>query len=222
MTQKKICSKCKIEKPFSDFYKDKSKKHGLSGWCKQCVQVKYEDPVEREKQRISKKNWVKNNPEKVARYNEKTKEQRKKYRELNKESIKIGQQKWYEKNKERISILRKENYQLNKEEIQKNQHSYRNKPSSKKRSRNYSLMRMYGIDTNVYNQILESQNYTCAICGSNETGGRGKYFSVDHCHVTKKVRGLLCKSCNIMLGEAKDNTRILSKAIEYLGRVDNT
>ena len=219
MTQKKICSKCKIEKPFSDFYKDKSKKHGLSSWCKQCVQVKYEDPVEREKQRISKKNWAKNNPEKVARYKEKTKEQGKKYRELNKESIKTSQHNWYEKNKERISILRKENYQLNKEEIQKKQHLYRNKPSSKKRSRNNNLMRMYGIDINRYNQILESQNYTCAICGSTETGGRGKkHFSVDHCHTTKKVRGLLCKSCNIMLGEAKDNPRTLSRAIEYLER----
>ena len=223
MTQKKICSKCKIEKPFSDFYKDKSKKHGLSGWCKQCVQVKYEDPVEREKKRISRKNWKKNNPEKVARYKEKSIEQGKKYRELNKESIKIRQQEWYEKNKERILISRKENYHLNKEEIKKRQEAYRNKPSYKKRSRNNWLMRQYGIDTNVYNQILESQNYACAICGSNETGGRGKkHFSVDHCHTTKKVRGLLCKSCNIMLGEAKDNTRILSKAIEYLGRVDIT
>ena len=83
------------------------------------------------------------------------------------------------------------------------------------------MIHLYGIDINRYNQILESQNYACAICGSTETGGKGKkHFSVDHCHTTKKVRGLLCKSCNIMLGEAKDNTRILSKAIEYLGRVD--
>ena len=74
MTQKKICSKCKIEKPFSDFYKDKSKKHGLSGWCKQCVQVKYEDPVENKKRAKRCKNWRENNPEKVTRYNDKTKE----------------------------------------------------------------------------------------------------------------------------------------------------
>ena len=140
---------------------------------------------------------------------------------LNKESIKTRQHNWYEENKERILLLRKEYYNLNKEEILKQNKVYRNKPSSKKRYRNNWLMRRYGIDTNEYNQLLESQNYTCAICGSTETGGNGKkHFSVDHCHTTKKVRGLLCKSCNIMLGEAKDNTRILSKAIEYLGRVD--
>jgi len=140
---------------------------------------------------------------------------------LNKESIKTRQHNWYEENKERILLLRKEYYNLNKEEILKQNKVYRNKPSTKKRNRNNKLMRKYGIDTNEYNQLLESQNYTCAICGSTETGGKGKkHFSVDHCHTTKKVRGLLCKSCNIMLGEAKDNTRILSKAIEYLGRVD--
>ena len=142
---------------------------------------------------------------------------------LNKESIKTRQHNWYEENKERILLLRKEYYNLNKEEILKQNKVYRNKPSTKKRNRNNKLMRKYGIDTNEYNQLLESQNYTCAICGSTETGGKGKkHFSVDHCHTTKKVRGLLCKSCNIMLGEAKDNTRILSKALEYLGRVDNT
>ena len=103
------------------------------------------------------------------------------------------------------------------EEIQKKQHSYRNKPSSKKRSRNYSLMRMYGIDTNVYNQILESQNYACAICGSNEIGTKHqKNFHVDHCHTTKKVRGLLCKPCNILLGESKDDPSILYRAADYL------
>ena len=213
----KICSKCKIEKPFSDFYKDKSTKSGLRSQCIQCIKVKYEDPVEREKERIRKKNWVENNPEKVMRYNEKTKEQRKKYRELNKESIKIRQQEWYEKNKERILFLRKENYQLNKEEIKKRQEAYRNKPLSKERARNNNLMRQFGIDINGYNQILESQNYTCAICGSNETGSaHTQHFSVDHCHKTGKIRGLLCKPCNIMLGESQDDPKILFRAIEYL------
>lgn len=32
----KICSKCKEEKPFSEFYKDKRKPDGLHYSCKQC------------------------------------------------------------------------------------------------------------------------------------------------------------------------------------------
>ena len=219
MNPKIICSKCKIEKPFSDFYKDKTKKNGLRSQCIQCIKVKYEDPVENKKRAKRCKNWRENNPEKVTRYNDKTKEHRKEYRELNRDSIKTRQQEWYEKNKERILFLRKENYYLNTEEIKKRHKAYRDKPLSKERTRNNNLMRQYGIDINGYNQILESQNYTCAICGSNETGAVGKnHFSVDHCHKTGKIRGLLCKGCNIMLGEAQDDPRILSRAIEYLER----
>jgi len=96
---------------------------------------------------------------------------------------------------------------------------YRDRPGHKEHAYNNNLMHLYGIDINRYNQILESQNYACAICGSTETGSKHqKNFHVDHCHTTKKVRGLLCKPCNIMLGEAKDDPRIISRAIEYLER----
>jgi hypothetical protein len=37
---KKICSKCKIEKDKSEFHKDKSKKDGLDFLCKQCIKEK--------------------------------------------------------------------------------------------------------------------------------------------------------------------------------------
>jgi len=34
---KKICSRCKVLKPYSEFFKDKhNKKYGLSGYCKTC------------------------------------------------------------------------------------------------------------------------------------------------------------------------------------------
>ena len=43
-----------------------------------------------------------------------------------------------------------------------------------------------------------------------------KKLSIDHCHNTKKIRGLLCHYCNMALGLFKDNTDIMQKAIEYL------
>jgi hypothetical protein len=39
---------------------------------------------------------------------------------------------------------------------------------------------------------------------------------VDHCHTTGKVRGLICHSCNSMLGYSKDSQKTLEKAILYL------
>ena len=32
----KRCSRCKTEKPFTEFRKDASKRHGIAGWCKDC------------------------------------------------------------------------------------------------------------------------------------------------------------------------------------------
>ena len=32
----RICSNCKIEKSFENFYKEKRRKYGISYWCKDC------------------------------------------------------------------------------------------------------------------------------------------------------------------------------------------
>ncbi len=79
----------------------------------------------------------------------------------------------------------------------------------------YSLKRRYGITSEDYEQMLISQNYECKICGADKCH-TGRNFSVDHCHITNKVRGLLCAHCNVGLGNFKDNTDTLNKAITYL------
>jgi hypothetical protein len=61
--------------------------------------------------------------------------------------------------------------------------------------------------------MLESQNNSCAICGG-DAGQRS--FSVDHDHISGKVRGLLCRGCNVGIGNLKDDIEILEKAIEYI------
>jgi hypothetical protein len=38
----------------------------------------------------------------------------------------------------------------------------------------------------------------------------------DHEHVSLKPRGILCSTCNIMLGQAQDNPEILRGGAEYL------
>lgn len=75
----------------------------------------------------------------------------------------------------------------------------------------------YGISQEQYEAFLTEQNGRCAICTSEEPGGRGSWH-VDHCHVSSKVRGLLCHRCNVMLGFARDNVVTLTNAIAYLER----
>jgi hypothetical protein len=78
------------------------------------------------------------------------------------------------------------------------------------------LKRSYGITLNEYNEMLEEQGHRCKTCGTTKAGGKHGKFMVDHSHNTGKVRGLLCKSCNIALGEIKDNRQTLLNMVEYL------
>jgi len=75
--------------------------------------------------------------------------------------------------------------------------------------------------------MLESQNNVCKVCNQPEKAvhritKQPVALSVDHCHTTGKIRGLLCSGCNTGIGKLKDSPEILSKAIEYLNYHKNT
>ncbi len=65
-----------------------------------------------------------------------------------------------------------------------------------------------------YNNLLIKQNNLCAICKKKQSGN--KRLSIDHCHKTLKIRGLLCHYCNTALGSFKDSIELLQSAIDYL------
>ena len=75
----------------------------------------------------------------------------------------------------------------------------------------------YNITSKEYDTMLEEQNHKCKICLVDFLYDKHstKPF-IDHCHTTKKVRGILCLYCNAGLGHFKDNTETLIKAINYL------
>lgn len=77
------------------------------------------------------------------------------------------------------------------------------------------LFRKYGINLADYEDLLEEQGGVCLVCG---TKPKNKKLSIDHCHNSLTVRGLLCNSCNLGLGDFKDNISSLKKAIWYLER----
>ena len=85
--------------------------------------------------------------------------------------------------------------------------------------RNIRLRTIYGITIEDYNYLLEKQGYHCAICHTDTpTNKRGNIqnFSVDHCHTTGKVRGLLCSKCNIAIGLLQDSSIVAQRATNYL------
>lgn len=45
---------------------------------------------------------------------------------------------------------------------------------------------------------------------------REAQLSIDHDHITGKVRGLLCRACNHLIGNSLEDEEILFKAVEYI------
>lgn len=74
------------------------------------------------------------------------------------------------------------------------------------------LKRKYGMLEKDYQVLLEKQGGACAVC---KVIPKQRLF-VDHCHETKKVRGLLCSACNLGIGIFKNSPERLQAAAWYL------
>ena len=87
---------------------------------------------------------------------------------------------------------------------------------NKQRQKFNQLKRLYNLSAHEYLQMLEDQNYKCAICNTSDWGKPSPF--IDHDHETGKVRGLLCNLCNAAIGFAKEDIHILSNMIVYLNK----
>lgn len=78
---------------------------------------------------------------------------------------------------------------------------------------------VFGLTPEDYESLHIKQNGLCAICCRPESTTRqGKVLllAVDHCHITGRVRGLLCANCNTGLGKFKDDPGLVLTAYKYL------
>jgi len=92
--------------------------------------------------------------------------------------------------------------------------------------RNYShIRRMYGIDEAGFSELLNQSNGKCAICDKELDvtirSNRPNKMQIDHDHITGKVRGLLCFTCNTAIGKMQDSPALLRKAASYLENPPN-
>lgn len=74
----------------------------------------------------------------------------------------------------------------------------------------------YGLTPESFAALLAAQNGQCACCGD----GLLKTPHIDHIHGSSPaiVRGLVCSGCNTGIGQFKESTFRLRKAIQYLRR----
>jgi hypothetical protein len=74
------------------------------------------------------------------------------------------------------------------------------------------LTRRYGIGDDEVAAMMEAQAGLCPICRRP----MGTKPHVDHNHATGEVRGLLCFTCNVGLGNFGDDVERLERAAAYL------
>lgn len=79
-----------------------------------------------------------------------------------------------------------------------------------------ALLVKYGITKDQFLGMLKRQDGVCAICKSKSESLPGKPLAVDHNHTTRKVRGLLCNECNVLIASLEHNVDLIPRIIEYL------
>lgn len=134
------------------------------------------------------------------------------------------QRSWAAKNKDRIRGYYENNREKRLEKMREYNFKRRYIRRAKQRKereldpdkfRREDLMKNYGLSLEDYEQMRIRQAGKCKICGLHESNLDAR-LHVDHDHVKKHVRGLLCRTCNFMIGLAKDDVENLSRAILYL------
>lgn len=74
----------------------------------------------------------------------------------------------------------------------------------------------YGLTEAEYWDLYGAQDGKCYICGTYRPSDHKK-LSVDHCHKTGRIRGLLCQRCNRdVLGHFRDEIDAFRRGAEYL------
>jgi hypothetical protein len=73
-------------------------------------------------------------------------------------------------------------------------------------------LRGKGVEITVeqYRALVEKHAGRCGLCSFERP------LVVDHNHLTGRVRGLLCVTCNTGLGKFGDDPDVLEKAVAYL------
>ncbi len=80
---------------------------------------------------------------------------------------------------------------------------------------------MFGVTEGEFARRLAEQGGRCGVCGTNAPGPGGWNLDHDHEKGAKDKsghRGVLCRACNLMLGNARDRESVLERGVMYLCR----
>jgi hypothetical protein len=143
---------------------------------------------------------------------------------MTKEKRKIYNKEWRAKHPNYYKIRdnahkdeKKGYYGENKERYKKGFHLYGLNHTKEQRARN---LKKYGLTDEDYNNMFTAQGGKCLICGKHQSELK-KALSVDHCHSTGNIRGLLCNNCNVGIGFLLHSPDIIESALNYIKNSQN-
>lgn len=141
--------------------------------------------------------------------------------ECNKANGKRLSKEWVDKNPDKV---RKRSKEWRDKNLEKSRLASRKSAAITRRDnprviKHRKLKSSYGISLEDFENMLESQSHSCAICNFLfDYTSQSKGPHVDHDHKTGRVRMILCRFCNNLLGYADDDILVLKSAITYLDK----
>lgn len=204
------CTKCEQTKPFTEFSKSPTGRNGLKSSCKSCDAARHRTlhPPQPRKPNPVRRPPIE--PESIRTCTRCREEKPHSEFSLSRAATATSNAVYRSQCKTCQAEQARSWYANNLERAQENR-------------RRFNLSNIYGMTVAEYDAILAKQGNVCAICGNGEPGAHGRTrkqfrLSVDHCHDTGRVRGLLCQRCNRAIGLLGDDPVVLRKAITYLLR----
>ena len=182
----KVCSICDKKKSNNDFYKTEKEENGFGTYCKSCIKIR------KTATQVSKAE--------AERWFLEQEHQGHLYECGSCKEMKTASNFYFKRDYGKV---------------------YMNTTKCRSCTTIRHRFKSFGVTQEDFEGMLEGQDGKCALClismdDYSKISQNNRVFSVDHCHSTGKIRGLLCDKCNRGLGFFKDDIEALKRAIEYL------
>jgi hypothetical protein len=140
------------------------------------------------------------------------------YHEANKSQINAQTKASRQANKDLMKARRKAYYEANKDALNTASRIYhaKNKDRVNARQMEQFRLRKYGVSPSQFEEMIRACRGKCPCCHVPFSEILNERPCIDHSHATGKVRGVLCRQCNFLIGHAFDNPSILRACARYL------
>jgi len=171
--------------------------------------IRTSEDLKRERKRAKNRQWYATNRDRVLN-------NVKQWYAANRDRARENNRKWITANRERKREIGRKWAAAHPEVHRVSSRRWR--AANPKKMREKGLKRLYGINMEMFEEMLRTQNNKCPIC----EGAISHSSPVDHDHESGRVRMILCARCNLGIGLLRDDPAITERASGYLRSFNGT